>query len=545
MANGIVARALRQARRLLGHPDPVLLAALALGLFLRGWQFGTLPPGLNQDEASTAYDAFSLVHYGVDRHGFRFPVVLVSWGSGMYALASYVEAPFIWLFGLRVWSARLPFLLAGVIALPLFYCLLRRTVDRPAARLGVVVLALNPWHVMASRWGLDCNLFPFVFLLATVLLVRSMARRRGLWVATALFGVSLYAYGTAYLVVPVFLLLVLGHGLWHRTWPMKTVLAAAAVFALVSGPVLVFLAVNSFGWSSIETPLFSIPRLTGRPRFQTMGNWDLGSPAFARRTLDNWREATGLFLRQDDGLIWNVLPGHGLAFWFSSFLAVAGLALLVGRCLRRGSAPSFPVLAWCLAAALLVGFVTVNANRANIAMFPFIYCATLAMALLWRYRALAVLLGLLLLTSSASFARDYFGSYRQMAADAFFASFGEAVRYAAGRTDGEICITDSVSMPYIFVLFYTQADPREFERTVRYQNPGAEFEAVAAFGRYRFGLASCPSSATVIVASPAEAEKLETRGFVTTEFERYRVLVRDGEHAASGVNEPPVTATEP
>src|SRR6266540_3282982 len=114
MPNGFAHSVRFHFGRFLDRVDPILLVAVLVGFVLRAWQFGAIPPGLNQDEASTAYDAFSLVHYGVDRHGFRLPVVLVSWGSGMYALAAYVEAPFIRLFGLSVWSARLPFLLTGL-----------------------------------------------------------------------------------------------------------------------------------------------------------------------------------------------------------------------------------------------------------------------------------------------------------------------------------------------------------------------------------------------------------------------------------------------
>lgn len=177
--------------------DPVLWAALAVGLCLRVWRFGDIPPGLNQDEASMAYDAYCLGHFGIDRHGYRFPVMLVSWGSGMYALAAYVALPFIWLFGLSVRSARLPFLLAGLAALPLFYLLLLHTTDRRTARIGVALLAISPWHVMVSRWALDSNMFPFVFLLATVLLVRSTTCPRYLIAAAFLYALALYAYGTA------------------------------------------------------------------------------------------------------------------------------------------------------------------------------------------------------------------------------------------------------------------------------------------------------------------------------------------------------------
>ena len=42
---------------------------LGLGIFARAWEFRSLPPGLNQDEASSGVDAYDLLHYGVDRNG--------------------------------------------------------------------------------------------------------------------------------------------------------------------------------------------------------------------------------------------------------------------------------------------------------------------------------------------------------------------------------------------------------------------------------------------------------------------------------------------
>lgn len=504
--------------------DPVLLLAIAAGLVLRAWCFGSIPPGLNQDEASTAYDAFSLVHYGVDRHGFRFPIVLVSWGSGMYALASYLEAPFIALLGLSVWAARLPFLLVGLAALPLFYALLHATTDRRTARIGVVLLAASPWHIMVSRWGLDSNLLPFVFLLATVLLVRAASHPRWLIGAGFMYGLALYAYGTAYVVVPVFLAIVLVHGLRHRLWPTRTVLVAAGAFALVALPIALFLAINSFGWPSIRTPILSIPRLTGVPRFRSMGNLDVLSLGFLRRAGANLGAAAELLRTQDDGLVWNALPEYGILYHLSTFLALAGGALLAARNLRRHR--SFPLLAWAAAAVVLMAFVSPNINRANVAMLPFVFCAAIATALLWPYRALAVLLCILLASGLTGFTRTYFGPYREAAAGPFFASFGEAIRYASDATQGQLCISDSVAMAYVFVLFYNREDPRRFAATVRYRNPGAEFEAVSSFARYSFGVDACAASASVIVATPGEAGRLDREGFDVKELDRYVVLVR-------------------
>lgn len=379
---------------------------------------------------------------------------------------------------------------------------------------------------MVSRWALDSNMFPFVFLLATVLLARSVTRPGNLIGAAILYALALYAYGTAYLVVPVFAGLVLAHGLYHRRWPAGTLLASAGVFAVTALPVALYVAINSLGWRSISTAMLSIPRLTGVPRFQTMGNVHLLSAEFLPKAGANLGDAARMLVQQDDGLIWNAIPGYGILFPLSTFLALAGLALLVEGTMRRPAAPSFPLLAWCLAAVALMVFVSPNINRVNIAMLPFIYCVAVALSALWHYRAITVTVGLVCAGSLLGFVGNYFGPYRDAAAEPFFASFGESIRHASAQTEGDICVTGRVNMPYIFVLFYNREDPRQFAETVKIDNPGAEFQDVTAFGRYRFGLDRCAETAWVIVATHDEAARFPADRFLSKRFERFTVLTR-------------------
>lgn len=504
-----------------GRVDLVLIAALVVGALVRIWDFGSIPPGLNQDEASTAYDAFSILNYGVDRNGFHIPLVLNSWGSGMYALASYLQMPFIGVFGLSITSARLVFLVAGLVAIPVFFYLLRESVDLRTARIGAVLLAISPWHIMVSRWGLDSNLFPFVFLLGAACLVRSVKCERWLIPAFALIALSLYGYGTAYIAVPVFLVLCLAYGIWHKLWRAATIAWSIAAFTLVAVPIALYVMINRFGWNSIETPLFSIPRLTGVPRFESMSNVDV---------IDNLGVAIKLFVTQDDGLIWNSIPYFGIMYVFSTALAVPGLAILCYRIFARNGInqfdPAFVMVAWSFAAMALCAFLPVNINRANIAMFPFIACTAVTVSWLWKHRWAAAALCVAFAVSFGAFLHTYFGSYRTQAAGAFYSSFGEAISYAAAQTQGEICVTGDVNMPYIFVLFHTKADPRKFSETVRYDNPGAEFQQVGAFDRYTFGLNRCPSGTDVVIATNAEAQQIRAPDFTPRTFERYTVFTR-------------------
>ena len=44
-----------------------VLLLLALGFAVRLAALGSLPAGLNQDEASAGYDAWAILNYGIDR----------------------------------------------------------------------------------------------------------------------------------------------------------------------------------------------------------------------------------------------------------------------------------------------------------------------------------------------------------------------------------------------------------------------------------------------------------------------------------------------
>ena len=49
--------------------DYILAAVLIIGCAVRILFIGQFPAGLNQDEASSGYEAFSVMNYGIDRNG--------------------------------------------------------------------------------------------------------------------------------------------------------------------------------------------------------------------------------------------------------------------------------------------------------------------------------------------------------------------------------------------------------------------------------------------------------------------------------------------
>ncbi|MGL6041193.1 MAG: hypothetical protein ACRC01_08330, partial [Deefgea sp.] len=139
---------------------------LLLGLTVRIWDFGAIPAGFNQDGAMAAVDAKALADYGTDRFGMKWPVHFTAWGYGqMSVLLSYMMVPFIEFFGFGVISARIPVLILSVCGMLAAYGFVRNTFDRVTALIVFFLIAINPWHIMQSRWALDCNLFPHFFII--------------------------------------------------------------------------------------------------------------------------------------------------------------------------------------------------------------------------------------------------------------------------------------------------------------------------------------------------------------------------------------------
>ena len=54
-------------------------------------------------------------------------------------------------------------------------------------------------------------------------------------------------------------------------------------------------------------------------------------------------------------------------------------------------------------------------------------------------------------------------------------------------------VSDYVSAPYIFALYYGEEDPKSFAETVEYRNPEGAFRAVERFAGWEFvDPADCP-----------------------------------------------------
>jgi len=469
-----------------------LLLILLFGSFLRLIGLDQLPAGLNQDEASAGYDAFALLNWGVDRNGYPYPVHLVAWGSGQNALYSYLAIPFIALLDLSVFSFRLPAALLGSFSIVLMYAVVRSFSSRNTALVAASLVAISPWHLMMSRWGLEANIFPTLVLMAVACLCYCHRKTVGLYAFAVLLALSFYAYGTAYVFVPWMMFGVGVYLLRYRQVPVRHTLLAWCVAAGISIPLVLFILINLYEWEPLVSSWGSIPRYTGSNRFAELSV--LSSGEKVRQLMENLQHAAAiLFARYHDGNFYNSIEGYGYLYYCSMPFIVIGFGVMAVNWYRQlDSLPFFVILWWFSGALIVCASLSVNFNRMNIVFYPLIIFAAVGIAALTeqaRSKVPAMMVFGLFALNAGFFLHFYFGEYKSRIGESFFESFEEAIKTVdrAVPDNTTIYVTGNINMAYIAVLFHTRYDVRDYLRTRQIPHMNTMFQSVSSFGPYVFG----------------------------------------------------------
>ncbi len=345
------------------------------------------PSGVNQDEAMAAVDAWALSKYGTDRFGMQLPVHFTAWGYGqMSVLLSYCMVPFIWLFGFSTFAIRLPMVLASVGGVALVYLISKKLFSGKMALAVMAFCAINPWHFMQSRWSLDCNLFPHVFLLAFYLLLLGLEKRKYLYLSMVFFGLTFYCYGVAVYTVPVFLLLFAIWCLSLKIFSIKDVLIAVIVFIVVALPEVLVMLINMFGWDTIETPLFTMAFFPDSIRSN-----DILLLNFSWESLCVNANAlyTQVFLQKPDAL-YNALPDFGPMYHISTLFVPIGIGAFIYRVIKQKDRLQKTMdiaLLFYFIVGIWTGLTThrVNINRINIIFYALIFMTVYGMYTLCNF----------------------------------------------------------------------------------------------------------------------------------------------------------------
>lgn len=525
----------------------LVLLIFILAFLLRVVWLDRYPTGFTPDEAAFGYDAYSLLKTGKDQWGESWPLTLRSFGDFKLPLYAYLTIPSVALFGLSEFAVRLPNAVLGTLAVLATYLLAGELFRRKNFQLfASSILAISPWHISLSRGAFEANLTTFFLPLGVYAFLRGLRNHRWMAVTAIILGLNLFTYHSARFVTPVVLigLIVLyRRKLTDDTTALHSIVgrykAAVAIF-------IAFLAVTLYsGFSGGTTRGADIAIFNPTDKWVSVaerryeavlqGVPDQIARLFSNKLTYVFDQFSGrylayyspqfLFTQGAGEWTYGMIPGRGVIYLVEMlFVGVAVWVIIQARLWQK---PTIKLLLfWLLLApipAALAKGPGFAANRAAIVMPGIqILSAFGAVSLFESLTGRARLKGVknlllngsivILLLSLIFFLEDYIYHAPIQGASNMLYGRKEAVKYANSVEDryAEIIVSRSLSEPHIFVAFYTQWDPQDYQGQtqdwLRYEKEELAF--VDQLGEYRLGNYKFSN------IEPAQVKESEQRLFI-------------------------------
>lgn len=488
----------------------VVLLVLAIAATLRLFALSNIPSSFDWDEASTAYNAYSVLKTGKDEFGQNFPILFRAYDAYVPPLLVYLNIPSIFLFGLNEFGGRLPNALLGVLAVWGFYLLVKELFgNRKLALLCALFLAISPWHIKYTRVDFFASL-PVVFIVfGTYFFVKAVKGRKRktvlLVISCICFVLSIFSYYSAYVFVPLFAIFLCF--LYRRNLNIKTVFLF--LLPLVFAAVLLLKILPGGNMRFTGVTYLSDPELIEQEAADASSEGLLGKITHNRRIIYLQRSLDGYFKHfqfdflfgKADSVGRMVVPGSGfglLYLWDLPFLIAGAYFALRNR--QKGT-------------LLFLGFLSLAPFPASFALpqpaSTRVFIIVPALVFLsaygfWnltrlRFKVVTLFLLLLLTFNFYLFAHQYFMHFPKAKSAAWFWGYKELFNFLNSQEWKSSKVhfafsygDDNLNQSHIFTLFYNKVDPAMYQSAggtrLGCQGTAGHF----SFGRYSFVPYNCP-----------------------------------------------------
>src|SRR3989344_398328 len=192
----------------------LFIAILLLCVILRLYKITKVPISLNWDEASNAYNAYSILKTARDEYGNFLPLANRSFDDYKPPAYMYSAIPFVWIFGLSELAARLPSAIYGVLTcIAVFFLAKKLTGSNAVSYSSFFLLSITPWHVQFSRAGFEANIGLFFTVSGFTALFFALRENQSklknytfVLMSAAFFALSFYSYHAYRITVPLMIM---------------------------------------------------------------------------------------------------------------------------------------------------------------------------------------------------------------------------------------------------------------------------------------------------------------------------------------------------
>lgn len=496
----------------------LLVIIVLLAFFLRFYKITDTPPSLNWDEVSHGYNAYSILKTGKDEWGKVLPVIFRAYGDYKLPIYIYLVAISQILFGLSAFAVRLPSILAGTGTVALIYFLVlelfSKNNPKPFAALAALLVAIEPWSLFLSRGAFEANLALFLITAGVYFFLKSIHTPYYLLLSTFFFGLSVWAYNSARVFVPIFLIfLIYTHRkeIREKLKVSKTIiLASLFIILLFFLPMFVQLADPSgqarYGKVAIidDGAVGTIIEARNNSQLSpTLTRILYNRPTyFVKEFLINWASHyTGDFLVFKGGSHYQFsIPEHGLIYLVNLPFLVVGIVLL----LKRRDRPAFILLAWFYFGSFASALTREAPHTLrSITMLPAPMAIT-AYGLIetggwirkkrmaggkWTTRMLLIVYCTVLAFGLVKYLKNYFRDYRKSYSWSWQYGYQQVVDYTKENYEkyDKIIVTKKYGEPHEFFLFYWPWNPADYQNDpnlIRFEQSGWYW--VDRFDKYYF-----------------------------------------------------------
>lgn len=343
---------------------------ILLAFFLRFYQLGKTPPGINLDEAAIGYNAYSILRTGRDEYGQFLPLVFRSLDDYKPPLYIYLTVPTVAIFDLNEFAVRAPSALLGVAAVAVTYLLAGEIFKRNSSRLPLLsafLLAISPWHLQFTRTAYETGSTAFFTAGGLLFFLKGLRQKFYFIPAAVLFGLEIYLYQASKVFIPLFVitLLAITFNRWKKTLGQPAIFVSAFLVFLVPVILASFSAQNQLRARGVS--VFQDPKPHDRLIYDKRVDWFRGD-----------RISAELFHPTDLAYLEKIIDGY-LSHFSPEFLFLNVIGPKVAH------APHVGLLYLWELPALLVGvYLLVSSRRlAAVIIIGWIVLAPLPASVTW------------------------------------------------------------------------------------------------------------------------------------------------------------------
>ena len=187
----------------------ILIALICVGIFLRVYQFNSLPAGLFMDEVNMAVDTKTLVENGTDQYGNHFPFTFEDVTDFKLPVYIYLSAIMYKIFGPHVFTIRVIALLSSIGTIFSLGYLAKLLFEKKKflPLLTMATISISPFAIHFARIAYETTLATFfltIFLISLIKVFRGEKKLLWFLIGSFMAVLSTYTYPGPRFAIPVF-----------------------------------------------------------------------------------------------------------------------------------------------------------------------------------------------------------------------------------------------------------------------------------------------------------------------------------------------------